>query len=70
MSIDILKYRFGKDSRSLMSVAEVNTLVEKEIGRKLVASYTYLDISSARGSVLPIEEMDADKVFESAMKRK
>lgn len=70
MSIDIFKYCFGKDSSSLMSVKEIDKVVENKIGHKLTASYTYLDISSARGSVLAIEEMDADKVFESAMKRK
>lgn len=55
----LFKSRFGKDPAEFRSLAEVNTFVEKRIGRRLGVE--------PRGSIIPVVEADADKAIDKAL---
>lgn len=69
MAIDIFKYRFGKDPIEFSSTRGIDCFVEGKLGRKLEVRYMHPDISTCRGSVFPVKDLDADEIFESALKK-
>ena len=66
---DIFRSKFKKDPRDFGSTGEVNRFVEKRTGKKLKIEYVNRDISSSRGSVFDVQVLDADQVFEKALRK-
>lgn len=69
MSLDIFKRKFGKDPKEFNSVKEINSFVEERIGHKLEVIDIYPDICSSRGSILPVNDMNVDEIFENALNK-
>ncbi len=70
MVTDFFEFKFGKNSKEFNTVSEVNSFVEKKIGRKLEVKTLHPDICTSRGSIIPIKQLDADKIFEAAINKK
>jgi len=66
--LDIMYDKFERRTDSFSSVEEIDSFVEKQIGRKLEVVDMYPDITDSRVGVIPIVEMDADKIFDEALK--
>lgn len=69
MSIGFFKKIYGADSKDFESVNGIDAFIEKKLGRKMKSAYMHAEISTCRGSVFPIEDMDVEEIFESALKK-
>ena len=69
MSLGIFKSIFGKEPKELGSVKNIDRFVEQKLGHKLEVSYLHRTISSCRGSILPIESVDANEVIDAALSK-
>ena len=70
MAGNIFKHKFGKDPKEFKTIGEVNRFVEKKTGHKLKIKKTHPDVCTSRGSIFPIEQMNANEIFELALKKK
>lgn len=67
VAVSLFKSKFGKDPAEFRSLAEVNDFVEERIGRHLGVKLRHPLLCSARGSIIPKVEVDADKTIDKAL---
>ncbi|NTV47578.1 MAG: hypothetical protein HGB11_13915 [Chlorobiales bacterium] len=65
---EIFEKLMGKSPKSFQTIEEINEFIEKRIGKKLKIKLLYEDISSCRGSILPLKSYDPEKEIDNALK--
>ncbi len=60
---------FGRRNNSFSTIEEIDEFIEEKIGRKLEVINLYEGLVSSR-EILPIEDMNANAIFDKAVKRK
>ncbi len=67
MKKSLFERRFGKNPANFNSIEEINVFVEKKLGHNLKTKRLYPNLVSTRGCILPIKNISADEVIDSAL---
>ena len=65
---EIFETIMGKSPASFQTIEEINAFIEHKLGKKLKIKLLYEDISSCRGSILPLKSYDPEKEIDKALK--
>ena len=64
---EIFEKLMGKSPSSFQTIEEINAFIEQKTGKKLKIKLLYEDISSCRGSILPLKSYDPEKERDKAL---
>ncbi len=69
MSTEVCAELFGKASSEFDTVEDVDRFIEEKSGHKLDTELVHIEMVQSRGCVFPVEEMNANSIFEAALAR-